>query len=326
MFARTSASDVGFSVPASEYAGCAQPGFRQRSDTVDLAFTPQTSSRCTAQCGPTSIKPGMHPRHSCLLFLWALVACSASERPKRADSVPRSSVGLVQPLRRTAQLPESTAARFDAAGHPVLPVILSNYCQGEDCTVRFSGVACLPVQLRPVPTDTVPPVHSLAAGSSFTVEQRALVVPHVGVVVVRRDFVLDWETDAETGVALPRPDTVRFARGDTLFVLAYADLGGWMWAYRSMVHFSAQFWASAADQSLGGRTNDSSRAVAVTAPRSEDWWFVRTASDTAGWWRADERGSLQSVAEMRRWSESCVQIRARADSTLHDLIGRDGAS
>lgn len=251
-------------------------------------------------------------RHA--LFLLALVACSAPDAdPSRRAQPPRPAPAVaVRPQFVAQPLPDSTTATFDAGGHPILPVVMTGYCQGEDCATHFGAVACLPAQLRATPSDSSPVVRTLAAGDSLAVSQRSLVVPQVGLVVVQKDFVLDWEIDMDSDQRFPRPDTVRFSRGDTIFVLAYGALGSWMWAHRSKVNGGAQFWASAGDQELGAHLKDSSLAVAYSSPKSEDWWLVRPAAGAPGWWHADNREELQAVSGMQHWNDSCAQVRKRA--------------
>jgi hypothetical protein len=210
--------------------------------------------------------------------------------------------------------PDSAPVAFDAAGHPIVPIVLRDYCEGEDCTSHYEAIACLPTGLRGAPSSSAPVVSPLAAGSKVQVLRRDLHVPSVGVVVVKKSFVLDHEmVEAAAGdVASPRSDTVRFARGDTVYVISYLALGRWRWALHGKLYDSDQFWASTEAQGLGAADPDSSRAVARSAPTTEDWWYVQPGSGAPGWWRGDDRVELQSIGSMEKWNDDCAQVAKRA--------------
>jgi len=209
---------------------------------------------------------------------------------------------------------DSGGVRFDAAGHPIVPIVLSGYCEGEDCGTSFDAVACLPTGLRPFPSDTSPITLPIAAGDSVHVARRDLRVLSPGVVVVTQDFVLDQEAgeDAVGTTMYPRADTVRLARGDTLYLISYLALGRWSWALRTRLHDSEEFWAAAPDPGLGGAGEDSSHAVARSRPTTEDWWLVQARGGASGWWHGDGHQELQSVSDMQHWSDDCDQVRKRS--------------
>jgi hypothetical protein len=131
---------------------------------------------------------------------------------------------------------------------------------------------------------------------------------------MKKSFVLDHEMveGAEGDVPSPRSDTVRLARGDTVYLVSYLALGRWRWAHRGRLHDSDQFWASAADQGLGAPDTDSSRAVALSSAKSEDWWYVQPSHGAPGWWRGDDRVELQSIGGMQKWNDDCAQVAKRA--------------
>jgi hypothetical protein len=261
-----------------------------------------------------------------ILLLSLLVACTGSDRgsstpvPSPATSTSTAAATATVATVSSAAFdpaatqPDSTPPRFDAAGHPILPIVMRDYCQGEDCGTRYVALACLPTGLLGAPRDLAPVVTPLAAGDTVEVLRRDLRVPAVGVVVVRKSVVLDTEmTEAAGGdVPMPRSDTIRLARGDTLYVLSYLALGRWRWAYHGQLHDSDQFWASATEFGLGAPSTDSSVAVALTAVKSEDWWYVRPRHGAVGWWHGDDRVELQSTFDMQKEGDDCAQVAKRA--------------
>jgi hypothetical protein len=245
-----------------------------------------------------------------IVLLCLLAACTGTGRVDSAATVQTASVSVDS----GAAQPDSAPVAFDAAGHPIVPIVLRDYCQGESCTSHYEAIACLPTGLRSAPTTSAPVVTPLAAGSKVQVLRRDLHVPSVGVVVVKNSFVLDHEMveAAEGDVPSPRSDTVRFARDDTLYVVSYLELGRWRWALHGKLYDSDQFWASAAAHGLGAPDTDSSRAVARSAPTTEDWWYVQPSSGAPGWWRGDDHEELQSVSGMKQWNDDCAQAARRA--------------
>jgi hypothetical protein len=214
---------------------------------------------------------------------------------------------------------DTATVKFDAAEHPVLPVVLRDYCEGEDCGTHFDAVACIPTGLRDAPSDGAPITIPLAAGDSARVVRRDLRVLSPGVVVVMQDFVLDQEeVEVAGGVAkAPRTDTVRIARGDTLYLISYLAMGRWRWALHTRLHDSDEFWAAAPEGGLGGAGDDSTHAAARSMPETEDWWLVETRSAKAGWWQGDGHSELQPISDMQHWSDDCDQVRARSLGAAH---------
>ncbi len=210
-------------------------------------------------------------------------------------------------------LPRDTATvRFDAAGHPVMPIVLRDYCEGEDCVTHFDAIACLPTGLREAPSDSARISIPLAPGDSAKVVRRDLRVLSPGVVIVRNDFMLDQDEGDEGPEKYPRADTVHLARGDTVYLIGYLALGRWSWALHSRLHESSEFWAAAPGRGPGGAGSDSTQAVARSTPLTEDWWLVQTRPGTSGWWHGDGHQELQSIWEMGHWSDDCDKVRKRA--------------
>jgi len=120
---------------------------------------------------------------------------ASDPRPPRAAEAARMS-GAMSPV--ADSLPsDTTAVRFDAAGHPVMPIVLRDYCEGEDCVTHFDAIACLPTGLREAPSAGARISIPLAPGDSAKVVRRDLRVLSPGVVIVRNDFVLDQDEGDE---------------------------------------------------------------------------------------------------------------------------------
>jgi hypothetical protein len=233
----------------------------------------------------------------------ALAATRATSTGAATAVAAPSSVGF-----DTGAVPQVSAPlQFDAAGHPILPIILHNDCEGEDCEVSFPAIACLPTALRSAPAESARIVTAVAKGDTVQVVRRDLRVRAVGVVVVRRNFVLDRETDegAEVTSLLPRSDTVRLTRDDTVFVLRYMLLDRWRWAYHGQLHDSQGFWTGPPDHEPGLKGSDSTLAVARSSPTTEDWWYVQPRTGVPGWWRGDGHEELWSISDMVRRHDDC---------------------
>jgi hypothetical protein len=209
--------------------------------------------------------------------------------------------------------PDSEPMRFDVKGRPILPIVLPDYCQGESCESSYYAVACLPTGLRATPTDSARIVTPVVQGDTLRV-RRDLYVRAPGIVVVKKDFVLDRDEDegTEGQMTIPRQDTVRFVRGDTVLLLAYVELGKWVWAYHGELYTSAEFWADAPGRRFGGVRRDSTHAVTRSRPKAEDWWLAQPRKGAAAWWRGDGHLELQSISGMQRESDDCAQVRERA--------------
>ena len=234
--------------------------------------------------------------------------------PTAADTatigVSKPELAVPEDLRELPSAPESEPIRFDRAGHPILPIVLRGACEGESCAGSFVAHSCMATALRATPSAEAPIVLRLAAGE-FVQVRRDLHVRAAGVVVVQRDFPLTRD-DAEDDV-VPRSDTVKFARGDTVFVLHYMELGRWAWSHRGRLYDSGEFWSAAPDQDLGSKMGSSADAKALSTPKREDWWKVTRRNGSSGWWlREDYDEALQSVEYMQKWGDDCTQARARA--------------
>ncbi len=237
-----------------------------------------------------------------------LPAGSANEREIATVTVPHVAAIDSAPAAPDVPLPPQDSLRFDAAGHPILPWIVRKACEGEDCETQFVAEACAATALHATPVETSPVVATIAQGEVVQVVRRDLHVQREGIIVIRRDHLLDQDLSDEDEV-VPRTDTLRFARGDTVYALHYVELGRWVWAYHGRVYDSAEFWG-VATHDMGSNSRDTSVAVARTQPQREDWWLVATRARVIGWW-SGTHWELESTFAMQHWEVDCAQMRKR---------------
>jgi hypothetical protein len=267
-----------------------------------------------------------------LLLLSVVTACTDRGADHTSDAktpaIPQSSAGPIanEPAIATVATPRAVAAdtafpapevpvapqdslRFDATGHPISPWIVRNTCEGEDCGTQFDAEACAATELHAEPEETSPVVARIAEGERVEVVRNDLHVNRAGIVVMKRDHVLDEDTSDENDV-YPRKDTLRFTRGDTIFVLHYLALGRWVFAYRGRTYDTNEFWGTSTHD-MGANEGDSSVAIARSRPEREDWLLVATRAGVIGWW-SGKQWELQSTFAMQHWNDDCAQVRKRA--------------
>jgi hypothetical protein len=200
---------------------------------------------------------------------------------------------------------DSDPVRFDATGRPIVPTVLSGDCEGEDCEYAFPAAVCRPVDLRAAPTESAPVIGHLASRDTVQVK-RDLHVKTVGVVVLKKTFVLDRDIgDIEEPTPQPRSDTVRFAQGDSIYLIRYLSLGMWRWAHRGRQHDSHEFWSALPGRDQRPERNDSSLAAARSEPIREDWWHVRSGRGAEGWWLGSGHDDLVSTSDRVRRHDDC---------------------
>lgn len=202
---------------------------------------------------------------------------------------------------------DSSSVHFGVTGRPIVPITLRYECEGEDCMVQFPAVTCKATSLRAAAADSAPVVTHLVEGDTLDVPRRDAHVTKVGIVVVRKSFVLDHALfeDEEVGPPGPRSDTVRLARGDTIFLLDWSTAGHWFWTHRSTLHEGHQFWSDPPGAIWSSTKIDSTFAAGHSEPVTEDWWYVRPKRGGPGWWHNDGRGSLWSISDMVRLHDDC---------------------
>lgn len=234
----------------------------------------------------------------------ATVATAATP-PSSADAMPAEPMMVSD----TASPPDTI--RFSPQGRPLLPAVFHGACEGEDCRLQFDAIACAPVSLQALPQDSAHVVGRVEVGDTVFVSRRELHLVAPGLVVLKRDFVLD-SYNAGDGPK-PMADTVRFTNGDTAYLLHYDELGEWELGYRGKRHIVDEFWAGPAvglENGLGGamENKDSSTAVALSQPTTADWWRVMPKRGHAGWWRADRALGLASIDDLQKDGLTCEAL------------------
>ena len=156
--------------------------------------------------------------------------------------------------------------------------------------MQFEAVACRDVPLRTAPFDTAAFGDTIRRGDTVSVVQTDLHMESPGIIVFRKAYDLDWES-GEDG-RYPASDTLRFAEGDTLFLLRYIGLGRWQGAFRGRkVMLSGGFWFAADSvegSMIGSSTSDSSVAVAQSYPVLSSWWHVEPKLGHRGFYKERE--------------------------------------
>jgi hypothetical protein len=177
-------------------------------------------------------------------------------------------------------LPEGATAQR-AHPPPSLPRRLEGYCEGENCGFDYRAVACSTLTLRSEDRHTAPVVGAVARGDTVVVTTGNISVMAPGIVVLRRDTLLTTDDGA------PRADTLRLARGDTVYVLEYHELGMWTLWYQGRFTEGIEFWNGSA-QRFFGRGRDSLAGYSDVGPTTETWLRLRGPGSIEGWWRFEE--------------------------------------
>ena len=233
---------------------------------------------------------------------------TATEPALATVAAPSAATADSAPSMPDVPVPPQDSLRFDSAGRPILPWIVRSMCEGEDCGTHFEAEACSATALHAEPDETSPVVARIAEGERVQVMRSDLHVNRAGIVVIKRDHVLDEDMSAEDDV-FPRKDTLHFARGDTMYVLHYLALGRWVFAYHGRTYDTNEFWGTATPD-MGANEADSSIAIARSRPEREDWLLVATRANAIGWW-SGTHWELQSTFTMQHWGDDCAQIRKR---------------
>ncbi|HEY2853415.1 MAG TPA: hypothetical protein VGJ18_11245 [Gemmatimonadaceae bacterium] len=200
-----------------------------------------------------------------------------------------------------------TGSRSASRGRLAFPMILDSTCEGEDCETTFAALACDDVVLQAAPSTTAAIVARIKRGDTLNVRRTDLHVLRPGIVVLKRNYVLDSSTDEE-GSRSPRPDTLHFAAGDTVYLVQYLGLGSWEWWHRGRTSSGGEFWAGPVNAHRGGvaRSKDSTIAVGRSHPVSQAWWLIQRRTGQVGWWAADSARAVRSIQGMKHWDDWCV--------------------
>jgi len=169
-------------------------------------------------------------------------------------------------------------------------MIRAGSCPGEDCTYGNLVVACEDLPL--VATDSLGAKQTgvtIHKGDTVTLVTGNLHLIEPGIVLVKRDYAITEYSNAEGGPRRPRPDTLRFFSGDTLYVLDYLELGDWNWWYRGKAGASEEFWTGAGQRSFG--PGDRQRpAISISKARGEWWYKLQVDVHDEGGWMRGGRG------------------------------------
>lgn len=201
-----------------------------------------------------------------------------------------------------------TGVRLDPTGHLQLPFVSASACEGEDCETSFTGFACAARNLRAAAASSAPVVARIARGDTFSVRRTDVHVVRPGVVVVKRAFAIESDADVESDRLSPRKDTLRFAAGDTVYLLHYGGLGWWYFFHRGKESDAGGFWGTPEalrKGAMGIVDGDSSSAVLRSHPVRETWWLAYRGALPLGWWLVDSTRTLRSVYQMQHWEDYC---------------------
>jgi hypothetical protein len=254
----------------------------------------------------TSLTAAWLRRHSFLIGILLVPACRRDSRAAPVQDSPQRRQPVVAASRAVDTVVPDTGVRTDAQGRLVFPIVFASACEGEDCETSFPALACDNAVLHGAPNGNAAIVARVTRGDSLVVKRTDVHVLHPGIVVLKQAYVLDADRAEDGEAPHPRADTLRFAAGDTLYLLRYLALGEWVW-WRGRVSAGSEFWAGPVNGRLGGAMDsaDSSRAVARSQPAIQDWWLIQRPGGAVGWWLRDSLPSIRSIPQMRHWEEHC---------------------
>ncbi len=280
--------------------------------TVTLAGAPDTAA-------PVVTPPPSAPESTVVTAPDSVIAVvpdsAVLSKPESVVVRPRALV-IPASLSRLPPAPENEPLEFDAERGPVLPQVSYGDCEGDRCSSAFVALSCVATDLRSTASPDAPVAARLPEGELVQV-RRDLHMVEAGVVILKKDFALEWDETANAEVA--RADTVHFAEGDTVFVLRYLERGRWTWAYLGRLHDSGEFWATTTR--AGAKRAESELAVRRSLPRREHWWNVTRLDGTSGWWLQAVSGEredteahdeLQQVSGVRNDAGVCGKVKSRA--------------
>ncbi|HJQ52317.1 MAG TPA: hypothetical protein VJ825_00625, partial [Gemmatimonadaceae bacterium] len=166
-------------------------------------------------------------------------------------------------------------------------MVLAGSCPGEDCAYGYLVRACkdLPL-LRADSSGALATGVTLRKGDTAKLVTGNLHLFAPGIVVMKRDYAITDVVDESMDYKEPRPDTLRFFAGDTVYVLDYLELGSWNWWYRGKQSSGDEFWTGVLQRSYSG--DEAQRpAVSISQPRGE-WWYQLKIDKNGeeGWVRA----------------------------------------
>ncbi|HJP60583.1 MAG TPA: hypothetical protein VJ865_11300 [Gemmatimonadaceae bacterium] len=152
-----------------------------------------------------------------------------------------------------------------------LPRVVKGYCGPDDCGYPWHPRACRELTLYKADSVSADLAGTIAAGDTFTVENSNLHIVSPLKVALTKDYAITEKYDID-GSHGPRPDTVKFAAGDTLYVFEQ-DQEFLTWWYRGMLGRGQSFW-NITDE--------------VSPARTEMWYEVTRPNGSKAWWKHQE--------------------------------------
>ena len=211
-----------------------------------------------------------------------IVAAAANSQADTAGEAKEAATS--QPTNPGDTLPTPDRSQW----RPKMPMVRAGSCPGEDCTYGYLVVACEDLPL--LSTDSVrakPLGTALHKGDTATLVTGNLHILEPGIVLMKRDYAITDVVDED--YKAPRPDTLRFFSGDTVYVLDYLELGAWNWWYRGKPGGGDEFWTGVLQRSHGPG-DEKKPAVAISKPRGEWWYQLQIDAGNEGGWIRVERG------------------------------------
>jgi hypothetical protein len=234
-------------------AACAERESGQAIKTVSTATT-TISSRS--------------PVESALVYLGPLPTHDTTPPPPVPESQMEDGATYVDGVRMNPGAFDSVARRLK------LPRVVPDAdCSEDGCGFPWRRVACNELLLRATDSDDAPTVGKIAAGDTFTVKSSHLQITAPAKILFRKNYAITESYDVD-GAHGPRPDTVRFAAGDTLYVFEHDDQLT-RWWYRGMLGRGLPF---------GDKGDELSPQQTVT------WYEVVRPEAASAWWKS--KGSV----------------------------------
>lgn len=241
-----------------------------------------TGSVVLLACSHDELKVGQGGRTSAASNV--TVAGSANNQVDTAGELRAATAS--QPVGPTDTLPTPDRSQW----RPKMPMVRAGSCPGEDCTYGNLVVACEDLSL--LSTDSLgarPLGITVHKGDTVTLVTGNLHLLEPGIVLMKRDYAITDIIDVSSDYKAPRPDTLRFVAGDTVYVLDYLELGAWNWWYRGKPGSGDEFWTGVLQRSHGP-VDDNRPAVAISRPRGEWWYQLQVDTNKEGGWVRAARG------------------------------------